>query len=61
MNAPAKGFDAPNRREVLVVGAVMAGGAMLVGCSMPDALSAGGPKRDFGAFGPFVKIAAVRP
>jgi isoquinoline 1-oxidoreductase beta subunit len=58
MNAPAKGFDAPNRREVLVVGAVMAGGAMLVGCSMPDALSAGGPKRDFGAFGPFVKIAA---
>ena len=58
MNAPAKGFDTPNRREVLVVSTAVVGSALLIGCSLPDALSAGAPKTDFGAFGPFLKIAA---
>ncbi|MDB5431283.1 MAG: xanthine dehydrogenase family protein molybdopterin-binding subunit [Caulobacter sp.] len=58
MNAPAKGFNAPTRRDLLVVGTAVVGGALLVGCSLPDALSTGGGKHDFGAFGPFVKIGA---
>ncbi|MGA0603718.1 molybdopterin cofactor-binding domain-containing protein [Caulobacter sp. KR2-114] len=55
MNAPAKGF-VPSRREVLVVTAATAGGALLVGCS-PAGLLSIGAKTDFGAFGPFIKIA----
>jgi isoquinoline 1-oxidoreductase beta subunit len=43
------------RRDVIVA-ATVAGGALLVGCSMSDALSAGG-KVEVGAFGPFIKIA----
>ncbi|MES2035707.1 MAG: xanthine dehydrogenase family protein molybdopterin-binding subunit [Pseudomonadota bacterium] len=45
----------PSRRDVLVVGAVAAGGALLVGCSMGDVMSLGADDT-FGAFGPFIKI-----
>jgi isoquinoline 1-oxidoreductase beta subunit len=55
MNAPTKGFT-PSRRDVLVVTAATAGGALLVGCS-PATLLSIGAKTDFGAFGPFIKIA----
>ena len=55
MNAHSK-IKTPTRRE-LVVGATMVGGALLVGCSPADLLSAGA-KTDVGAFGPFIKIAA---
>lgn len=63
MNAPVNHSSetglqtgATTRREV-VVGATLAGGALLVGCSPADMLSLGA-KTDFGAFGPFVKIGA---
>jgi isoquinoline 1-oxidoreductase beta subunit len=46
---------APTRRQALLVGATLAGGALLVGCSLPDVLSAGS-KVTAGAFGPFIKI-----
>jgi isoquinoline 1-oxidoreductase beta subunit len=46
-----------SRREALVVGATLTGGALLVGCSPADVLSVGA-KKDFGAFGPFIRIAA---
>lgn len=46
----------PSRREVVVTG-VAASGALLVGCSPADLLSAGA-KTEVGAFGPFIKIAA---
>ncbi|ATQ41096.1 xanthine dehydrogenase family protein molybdopterin-binding subunit [Caulobacter mirabilis] len=58
MNAHVK-LDAPqgpSRRDVLVVGAVMAGSSLLVGCSVGELLSVGA-KTEFGAFGPFIKIA----
>ncbi|HYE44435.1 MAG TPA: xanthine dehydrogenase family protein molybdopterin-binding subunit [Caulobacter sp.] len=44
------------RREVIVTG-VAASGALLVGCSLADAMSAGSPVK-VGEFGPFLKIAA---
>ena len=59
MNAPVKPQDLKSgatRRE-LVVGATLVGGALLVGCGPGDILSIGA-KKDFGAFGPFIKIAA---
>ncbi|HEY8615725.1 xanthine dehydrogenase family protein molybdopterin-binding subunit [Phenylobacterium sp.] len=43
------------RREALAVGATLAGGALLVGCSPADIMSIGA-KKDFGAFGPFLRI-----
>jgi len=55
MNAPFKPVEAPSRRDV-VVAATLAGGALLVGCSPADLMSAGS-KVEVGAFGPFVKIA----
>lgn len=55
MNAHVK--PGATRREALVVGATLAGGALLVGCGPADILSVGA-KSDFGAFGPFLKIAA---
>jgi len=55
MKTPARPLNA-TRRE-LVVGATLVGGALLVGCSPVDLLSAGAAKHDFGAFGPFLKIA----
>ncbi|MGA0605663.1 molybdopterin cofactor-binding domain-containing protein [Phenylobacterium sp. VNQ135] len=48
---------AVTRRDALVVGATLTGGALLVGCSPADMLSVGA-KKDFGAFGPFIRIAA---
>jgi isoquinoline 1-oxidoreductase beta subunit len=56
MNKPLETIAAvPTRREALAVGATMAGGALLVGCSLPDMLSAGSKVKP-GAFGPFVKV-----
>ena len=43
-------------RRGLIVGATLAGGSLLVGCSMADVVSLGGKKLDIGAFGPFIKI-----
>jgi isoquinoline 1-oxidoreductase beta subunit len=59
MNAPVKTFDAklPTRRDVVVISAVAAGGALLVGCSPASLLSLGAKEGDFGAFGPFIAIA----
>ena len=45
-----------SRREVIVT-SVAAGGALLVGCSLGDAMSIGSPVK-IGEFGPFVKIDA---
>ncbi len=58
MNAPLArdSIPAPSRREFIVVSAV-AGGALLVGCSPASLLSMGGATKDFGAFGPFIRIA----
>jgi isoquinoline 1-oxidoreductase beta subunit len=59
MNAPFNkllGQDAPTRREVMVVGSAVVGGALLVGCSPADIMSAGS-KVEVGAFGPFIKVA----
>ena len=57
MNKPFSTIAAAaTRREVLVVGATLAGSSLLVGCSMPDMLSAGS-KVEVGAFGPFLKFA----
>jgi isoquinoline 1-oxidoreductase subunit beta len=59
MNAPVKAFTAarPTRREVVVVSAVAAGGALLIGCSPASLLSIGAKEGDFGPFGPFIRIA----
>ncbi len=59
MNAPVKAFDPahPSRREVVVVSAVAAGGALLIGCSPANLLSIGADDSHFGAFGPFLRIA----
>ena len=56
MNKPFKPLAA-TRREVLTVGATLVGGSLLVGCSLPEMLSAGS-KVEPGAFGAFLKIAA---
>jgi len=60
MNAPLKPIETaePTRRELMVVGATLAGGALLVGCSPKDIIGLGSPKTNFGAFGPFVRIGA---
>jgi isoquinoline 1-oxidoreductase beta subunit len=50
---------APTRRQALGIGATLAGGALLIGCS-PSTLGkimSVGAKHDFGAFGPFIKVA----
>jgi isoquinoline 1-oxidoreductase beta subunit len=47
------------RRHALGIGATLAGGALLIGCSpsaMGKMMSVGAP-HDFGAFGPFIKVA----
>ena len=56
MNKPFKALAVPSRRDLLV-GATVVGGALLVGCSVPDALAAGSRFKP-GAFGPFLKLAA---
>ena len=55
MNAALK---SPSARREFVVVATGAGGALLVGCSPASLLSIGGKDRDFGAFGPFIRIGA---
>jgi isoquinoline 1-oxidoreductase beta subunit len=57
MNAPfqkPQGQEGVSRRDV-VVGAVLAGGALLVGCSPAELMSAGS-KVEPGAFGPFIQF-----
>jgi isoquinoline 1-oxidoreductase beta subunit len=57
MNAPFQKLlpqDGVSRRDV-VVGATLVGGALLVGCSPADLMSAGS-KVDVGAFGPFIRF-----
>ena len=56
---PPEPFKA-SRRQVLGIGATLAGGALIVGCSptMIGKVMAIGAKHDFGAFGPFIKVAA---
>ena len=59
MNGPLSKLiaqDGVSRRDV-VVGATLVGGALLVGCSPAEIMSAGS-KVEVGAFGPFIKIAA---
>ncbi len=56
MNKTLDTLSAPTRRSLLV-GATVVGGALLVGCSIPDALSAGSKFKP-GAFGPFLKLTA---
>src|SRR6187397_1978777 len=57
MNKPMKDIVATaSRRDVLAIGATLAGTSLLVGCSLPDALAAGS-KIEVGAFGPFLKFA----
>ena len=57
MNKPLKTLvAAATRRDVLVVGATLAGSSLLVGCSLPEMLSMGS-KFEPGAFGPFLKFA----
>ena len=59
MNATLRSEDLKTgaTRRDLVVGATLVGGALLVGCGPGDILALGA-KTDFGAFGPFIKIAA---
>jgi isoquinoline 1-oxidoreductase beta subunit len=59
MNAPFKTLNPalPSRRDVVVVSAVAAGGALLVGCSPANLLSMGADESHFGPFGPFLSIA----
>jgi isoquinoline 1-oxidoreductase beta subunit len=54
MNTPVKTF-VPTRREMLVISAATAGGALLVGCSPANLLSLGADDH-FGPFGPFLRI-----
>ena len=60
MNAPFKALakHRPSRREMIVVSAAAAGGALLVGCSPADILSIGADNKHFGPFGPFLRIDA---
>jgi isoquinoline 1-oxidoreductase beta subunit len=59
MNKPLASLATPTRRQALGIGATLAGGALIVGCSpnmMGNVLGLGA-KHDFGAFGPFIKVA----
>jgi len=58
MNGPLSKLapqDGLSRREIVVVGAALVGGALVVGCSPVDLMSAGS-KVDVGAFGPFIRF-----
>lgn len=59
MNAPFKTPRSrlPSRRDMFVISAAAAGGALLVGCS-PASMLALGADDKFGPFGPFLRIAA---
>jgi isoquinoline 1-oxidoreductase subunit beta len=54
--APPSAEAAGATRRGLIVGAVVAGGALLVGCSPSDIIGLGAKTPDLGAFGPFIKI-----
>ncbi|HEY5071738.1 MAG TPA: xanthine dehydrogenase family protein molybdopterin-binding subunit [Caulobacteraceae bacterium] len=54
--AKSRSAAGPSRRELVVVSATAAG-SLLIGCSPAALLSIGAPS-EFGAFGPFVQIAA---
>ena len=58
MNAPVnkKTIAGATRRDV-VIGASLVGGALVVGACSPGDILSIGAKEDFGAFGPFIKIA----
>jgi len=58
MNKPLDRFTgkAATRREALAIGATLTGGALMVACSPADILALGAG-HDFGAFGPFIKVA----
>ncbi len=43
-------------RRSLIVGATLVGGALIVGCAPVKIMSAGAPKTDYGAFGPFIRL-----
>ena len=58
MNAPFNRLtpqDGVSRREVMVVGAALVGGALVVGCSPAELMSAGS-KVEVGSFGPFIRF-----
>jgi isoquinoline 1-oxidoreductase beta subunit len=58
MNAPFNKLapqEGVSRRELVVVGAALVGGALVVGCSPADLMSAGS-KVEVGAFGPFIRF-----
>ncbi|QUD86254.1 xanthine dehydrogenase family protein molybdopterin-binding subunit [Phenylobacterium montanum] len=57
MNAITKKTALDTTRRGLMVGAALAGGALVVGCSPTDLLSMGAEKPE-SAFGPFLRIAA---
>lgn len=54
MNKPVK-TSGMTRRDALRIGAVLTGGALVVGCSVADVLSLGAGS-ETGAFGPFLKF-----
>lgn len=53
MNAHVK---SPTRRDMMVISAAAAGGAVLVGCAPAQLLSIGADNSHFGPFGPFLRI-----
>ena len=55
MDLPSTPATTLTRRDALRIGVTLTGGALLVGCSVGDALSVGG-KTEVGAFGPFLKV-----
>jgi isoquinoline 1-oxidoreductase beta subunit len=58
MNAPFRKLlpqEGVSRRDVVVGATLVAGGALLVGCSPADLMSAGS-KVEIGAFGPFIRF-----
>jgi isoquinoline 1-oxidoreductase beta subunit len=55
--APDAAGVAPSAtRRGLIVGAVLSGGVLSVGCSPADVIGFGARKLDLGAFGPFIRI-----
>jgi isoquinoline 1-oxidoreductase beta subunit len=54
---PPQDCDDRTTRRGFVVGAALVGGSLAVGCSPASLLSFGAKTPDFGAFGPFIKIA----
>jgi isoquinoline 1-oxidoreductase beta subunit len=53
----AKAKSGPSRREAIVTATVAGGALAITACSPTQILALGTPNTDFGAFGPFVRIA----